>query len=207
MKRVVLVGDSISQCYQPYVIGELDGVAEVLGCHDWHIPPGHCTHVVLDRLDEWVIARQPDVVHINTGLHDVWRSVADGRLVHSFEKYVTEVRQILETLRRKSAAKIIWATTTPVFEQDQLDDSPNRIAIRHDKDIRRFNDASKEVAGELGVPVNDLYEIVEREGRRRFVMKEDGVHITDDGNRVLGRAVANVIKDVLLRPVCVTGTE
>lgn len=188
MKRAVLIGDSITQAYEPFVREKLGGTWEVLG-HGWTYPPGHVSHAVLARLDELVFDRHPDVVHLNTGLHDVMRSVATHRQNNPFEKYVIEVRQILERLKRESRARIIWATTTPVVDHRQLAKTPELEFVRFDSDIRELNAATKQIAASLGVEIDDLYDVVERGGRDRL-LNDDGAHFTEEGNRVLARAVS-----------------
>src|SRR5262245_50346095 len=73
--KVVLIGDSIRIGYAPRVVERLAGKAAVVSLPDNGGDSGN----VLAHLDDWVIREQPDVVHLNCGLHDLKRSRASGR--------------------------------------------------------------------------------------------------------------------------------
>ena len=75
MKKVICIGDSILMGYEPTVVKELEGWAEVWEMGDVQ---GGNTRNVLAHLDEWVIRRNPDIVHLNAGLHDLARDVGPG---------------------------------------------------------------------------------------------------------------------------------
>ena len=63
--KVVLIGDSIRMGYQP-LVAEKCGEAEVWG------PAVNGRHSLwaLDHFEEWVAAQEPDIVHVNFGIHD-----------------------------------------------------------------------------------------------------------------------------------------
>ena len=63
MTEGTLIGDSVCQSYHPYVQEELKGFANV-----W-VPGGGTSQIVLSHLDEWVISKKADVVHLNADLH------------------------------------------------------------------------------------------------------------------------------------------
>jgi hypothetical protein len=69
MKQIILIGDSIRMGYQPTVQQILADQAQVWG----PVENGGNSHNVLTHLDAWVIQRQPDIVHLNCGLHDIKR--------------------------------------------------------------------------------------------------------------------------------------
>src|ERR1051325_2358326 len=129
MKQVVLIGDSIRGGYQKVVIKELADVALV-----WS-PESNCRHTVevLVNLHPWILQRQPDLVHINCGLHDLKTIVYDGRdTIVPLEYYRHNVHQILRTLLAHTKAKVIWATTTPINERNA------RQAHAEVKDFARY---------------------------------------------------------------------
>ena len=73
--QVLLVGDSISIGYHETVVAVLSDVAEVI-----RIPANGGTSAnILEHLDEWIVAPQPDLIYLNCGLHDLARS-SDRRL-------------------------------------------------------------------------------------------------------------------------------
>ena len=93
------------------------------------------------------------------------------------------------------ARKVIWATTTPVNEAWHHAQKP---FDRFEADVMAYNAAASEIASQLGVPIDDLYGIVTAAGRDRLLLP-DGVHFTQDGYRLLGKAVADAIRHHLSR--------
>ena len=59
-------------------------------------------------------------------------------------------------------------------------------------DVEAYNVAARAVAEDIGVPINDLFAVVEREGKARLLI-QDGVHFTEEGSQLLGRVVAECI--------------
>ena len=189
MKQVVLIGDSIRMGYQQIVQSELAGEAEVWGPE----ANGGTSRNVLAHLDEWVISRQPDVVHLNCGLHDLRTEFGAGEPAVPLDEYGTNVALILRQIQEHTSARLIWATTTPVNEQWH---HRNKGFDRFETDVLAYNRRAQEVTAQLGVEVDDLYAIVTRAGRDS-VLVPDGVHFAGDGYTLLGRAVAEVIRSAL----------
>ena len=181
---VVLIGDSIRMGYQDHVISQLAGRAEV-----W-VPKenGGDSRNVLAHLDQWVLVRQPDVVHVNCGLHDLKRAFGAESAVPLAE-YERNVRQILQRLQRELNGTVVWVTTTPV---DETWHHQNKGFDRLEADVDAYNAAARAVAEDLGVPIDDLFDVVEREGKAQL-LTQDGVHFTEEGSQLLGRVVAECV--------------
>jgi lysophospholipase L1-like esterase len=186
MRRVVLIGDSIRMRYEGIVHAELQGVAEVWGPAE----NGEGSEKVLRHLDEWVLSRDPDIVHINCGLHDLKRPPGSDRSSVPIEQYRANVRTILEHIRKVTHSLLIWTTTTPVNE---LWHKQRKGFERAEGDVVLYNRAATEVAKELQVEIDDLYSVVMQAGRDRY-LNEDGVHFTPAGSYLLGKAVAGCIR-------------
>ena len=188
MKRIVCIGDSIHGGYVSTVISELAGWGEVLGIAD--AQGGH-TRNVLEHLREWAIEPDPDIVHINAGLHDMARDPGGPEHRVSIDEYGVNLRQIFSTLRSETNARILFALTTPVdlARQDAVDYGCKRT----EEDVVAYNAAARAAAAECEVPIDDLYQVIVDHGIGEM-LGEDGVHFTDDGSAVLGRAVADFIK-------------
>lgn len=181
---VVLIGDSIRMGYQDQVVNQLAGRAEV-----W-VPKenGGDSRNVLAHLDQWVFSRQPDLVHVNCGLHDLKRAFGAASEV-SLAEYEGNVRQILQRLQRELNGAVVWATTTPVDENWH---HQNKGFDRLEADVEAYNAAARAVAEDIGVPIDDLFAVVEREGKARL-LTQDGVHFTEEGSQLLGRAVVECV--------------
>ncbi len=186
MKRVVLIGDSIRMGYEPYVQRELAGLADVWGPKE----NGGTSANVLAHLAEWAVDRQPDLVHVNAGLHDLRTLDHDSpESVIPLARYREHVTQILRRLAAETEAVIIWATTTPVNA-----DHHHRAKDfdRSNEDVLAYNAAAIEIARGMDVAVNDLYAVV-ADGPDSPWLTDDGVHFTAEGSEALGKAVAKAI--------------
>ena len=189
MTNVILIGDSIRMGYEDTVRGELDGLAGVWGPEE----NGGNSRNVLAHLEEWVISRKPDIVHVNCGLHDISEAPGPAGVAVPLEEYEANVRQILSALKSETQAIVIWALTTPVNEKWH---HTNKPFDRVEANVASCNAAAKRVVEELGVPVDDLFGPVQEAGRDKLLMP-DGVHFTDQGYALLGKKVAEFLKPFL----------
>ena len=114
MKTVVLIGDSIRMGYESTVRSKLVSLAEVWTPAD----NGETSAKLLAHLDDWALSRQADIIHFNCGLHDIKREFDQTEAQVPLSDYAANVRSILTQLRDKTAAAIIWATSTPVSTSD-----------------------------------------------------------------------------------------
>lgn len=184
MKKIVLLGDSIRQ------IGYGTKVPEMLGT-DFSVwqPSDNCRFaeytmrgVMYDWKNEITGA---DVIHWNNGLWDVCDLVGDG----PFTPLVTYGEFMLRTLKvlRKTTDKIIFATTTPVTEQNPY--NSNKV-------IDEFNAYIVPKLMAEGVVINDLNALVSSD-IDRYIRKDDNIHLTDEGIDLCAAAVCEKIKSVL----------
>ena len=186
MKTVVLIGDSIRMGYENTVRQTLRGLAEVRSPED----NGGNSGNVLCHLEEWVTALRPHVVHVNCGLHDLKTEFGQTQRAVPLDEYSGNVKRILSLLKAGTDAVVLWASTTPVNETLH---HKNKPFDRFERDVAAYNSAAAEAAGELGVPINDLYSCINRIGPDRY-LTSDGVHFTQEGYELLGAAVAAFIK-------------
>ncbi len=186
MRSVILIGDSIRMGYEPLVREALAGGTQVRGPSE----NGGTSTNVLAHLDEWAVSRGADVVHVNCGLHDIKRERGAAGLATPLEEYRANVETILGRLLDASGARVVWATTTPVIEERH---NAVKDFDRLSADVAAYNRAGLDVARALGVEVNDLFDVVTR-GGPAGLLTDDGVHFTRAGYRLLGKAVAEVVR-------------
>ena len=188
MKKVVLIGDSIRLHYQPYVERALAGSAEVWG------PAENCemSSKIRDRLHEWVVDREPDVVHLNCGLHDLRYNPGSTSRQATHEEYAQNLEYILTTLAAETRSRVIWATITPINE---VRHRSHRFR-RYEADVAAYNTIANGVVNRFGVVVNDLYGTVNTAGADSL-LKQDGVHFTDEGCAFLARHVVAAVQSAL----------
>ncbi len=189
LPRVLLIGDSISIGYTIPTRKALEGVANV-----HRIPTnGSSTDAGVKNLDAWLATdgagKKWDVIHFNWGLHDLkhWK---DGKLalsgpqVNPVDQYEKNLRTIVAGLK-KTGAKLIFATTTPVPEG-----SDGRVA----KDEIAYNTVALRVMKDEGVAIDDLHAVVIA---KPSLQREKNVHFTEEGSKALAAQVATEIKKAL----------
>lgn len=181
LPRVLLIGDSISIGYTLPVRKLLDGKANV-----HRIPAnGGPTTNGLKNLDKWIGDGKWDVIHFNWGLHDL-RIARDKHQV-PLDEYEKNLKALLERLK-KTGAKLIWASTTPVPEGKL---SP----LRKPADVVTYNAAAKKIMEDSGTAIDDLYAFALP--RLKDIQRPANVHFTKAGSEVLAKEVAKVIEGAL----------
>jgi len=186
--KVLVVGDSISMGYTPYVVERLAGKAEVL--HNAG-NAGDSNHIVAN-LAEWLAEVPAEVIHFNCGLHDI---KLDRRLrTHQvpLDTYQANLREILRQLRTTNA-KLIWATTTPVVEPRH---QASRDFDRLNRDVDGYNAAAGAIMDRAGIAINDLHGAIVSAGADELIC-DDGVHMTEQGSRMLGALVTDRVRQFL----------
>ena len=189
MRDTILLGDSIRIGYQEKVRERLAGRASVWAPVE---ATGNSDNVRA-RLDEWVLSRRADVVHVNCGLHDIKKPFDTGIAAVPLDRYTGNVRSILTRLRAEAEATVVWALTTPVNHEWH---HHTKRADRFEADVVAYNAAASEICRELDVAVNDLFSLVNSAGRDDLLLP-DGVHFKPEGYALLGGAVAECIGRVL----------
>jgi acyl-CoA thioesterase-1 len=190
LPRVLIIGDSISIGYTLPTRELLKGAANV-----HRIPVnGSSTDAGLKNLDAWLATggadKKWDVIHFNWGLHDLkhWK---DGKMdptgpqVNALDAYEKNLREIVARLK-KTGAKLIFATTTPVPEG-----SAGRVA----GDDVKYNEAAVRVMKSEGVAIDDLHALAA--AKLAEIQRPQNVHFTDAGSKVLAEQVAASIKTAL----------
>ncbi|CAN5488938.1 SGNH/GDSL hydrolase family protein [soil metagenome] len=191
MKKIVLIGDSIRLGYAPTVRDELHSIAEV-----WAPEPNsqHSVNVIL-HFNEWVLKTAPDIVHMNAGLWDIRKVLPnDTANVVPLARYRENVALLLRLARENSKAKFIWATMTPI-DQEQCITAHAAIGLirRVATDVALYNAAAVEECRAAGVEVNDLHQFV-LDHNPAAIRTADGVHYTPEGYALLGKQVAAVVR-------------
>lgn len=194
--RVLILGDSISMGYGPFVINTLFDEAIVKR------PGENCegtTHGV-KKIDQWlkIAGGRWDVIWFNFGLHDLKHvNSATGNNSNNPddphqaapEQYERQLREIVAALKT-TGAELVFATTTPVPEGRVR---PHRDAA----DVPLYNDVARRVMAENGVAVHDLYAFAHP--RLDEIQKPVNVHFTAAGSRDLAGQVVDRIRAVLAK--------
>ncbi len=189
MARVMLIGDSIRNSYQPLVTETLtpDG-HEVWGA------PGNSqfTLYTLASLGTWLGQfENPDVIHWNNGLHDIGHNPSRAPIQMPLDVYAGNLR-FIGRLLLDSGARVVFASSTPVHPERPFRD--DQWSWRNEE-IDAYNDAARVVMAELEIPVNELQGIVAADVDR--FLSDDQLHLSEDGKQACAEAVCRVIRDQL----------
>jgi hypothetical protein len=205
LPRVLILGDSISIGYTPYVQQQLAGKAVV------ERPSVNCQYSAygLSKLNTWLGSGQWDVIHFNWGIWDT-HLMSNGAILsatqeprvqpdveHGFvydangfvdpgrttyvrcipEQYRANLSQILDRLEQTNA-RLVFATTTQLVCR-----CPENLVL-----VDTYNKVAKELMAERGIAINDLNQLVATQGQAWY--SSDGCHFTSTGYQNLATQAA-----------------
>lgn len=193
--RVLIIGDSISLGYTPFVQEALQGKAKVV--HN----PGNAQHTGtgLERLEDWLGDEPWDVIHFNWGLWDLCyrhpdattpgnRDKVEGTLTYTPDAYADNLQKLVQRLRW-TRADLIWASTTPV---------PDREPGRYPGSAQIYNARARDIMESVDIPINDLHGHISPDFDALAIRPGD-VHFSREGSRALATQVAREIEAALKR--------
>ena len=167
LPRILLIGDSICNGYQPFVNNELKGIAYM----SFYVT----SKCVTDRsyikeltyvLDEYDYA----IIHFNNGLH----SLDTDRTA-----WETALREVLKTLIEKGkGARIVWASSTPLKD--------TALTAK----AKELNAIAARVMREKGIPTDDLFALMDPQNRS---MWSDMYHYNEAARKMQARQVAESV--------------
>lgn len=179
LARVLLIGDSISIGYTLPVRKMLEGKANV---HRIPVNAAHTRNGVA-KLAEWLGSGEWDVIHFNFGLHDL-RRMEDGQRQVPLEEYERNLETMAAALK-KTGAKLIFATTTPVPEGKL---NPPRVP----DDVPLYHEAALRVMKKHKIAIDDLYGFAL--ARLKEIQRPENVHFTDAGSEALAGQVVRSLQ-------------
>jgi acyl-CoA thioesterase-1 len=183
---VLLMGNSISIGYTPYVREALAGKANV-----YRLPEnGRDVPKALKELPKWLAGDGWEVIHFNWGLHDL-KYLKDGKLDMEGEQNISpeRYRELLNQLvleLRKTKAQLIWATTSYIPEGSQG-------RVRGDE--VRYNEIAAEVMAQYpDILIDDQYSLTAAHLQEQ---QPRNVHFLPEGMKRQGEQVAAKIEAAL----------
>ncbi|HOL21404.1 MAG TPA: SGNH/GDSL hydrolase family protein [bacterium] len=179
MKKIYVVGDSISIHYGPYLENYLKDFAFYSRKEDKDDPElganGGDSSAVLRFLEQKLNSGgiDADIILINCGLHDIKTDPATGKKQVPPEQYRKNLYEILSVIRKLKAMPV-WIRTTPCDERIH-----NREGIsfyRFSSDVKEYNGIADEIMQKNNVPVIDLYTFTLNSGKDLYC---DHVHFNE----------------------------
>lgn len=179
--RVLLIGDSITDGYRPYV-------QELLGeraCVDMLATSNGADNPALQREIDYVLGVYGfsyRVIHFNNGLHASHLDAA---------QYSAHLAEIVGDIRVKAPdAKLILALSTPVTQVGKPDLPDPVMSVK----VAERNREAASLAARESLAVDDLYTLMQGKSDCRL---DDGYHYKEDGRKLQAGAVADAIGRLL----------
>lgn len=166
MKKLYVIGDSISIQYGPYLQQALQGVMHyarkegeteaLLNLDNPQGANGGDSSMVLAFLQG--MAQQgkidADLLLVNCGLHDIKTNPQTGQRQVSFERYAENLRAIVDLVAPMQPS-LVWIRTTPCDER--VHNQPHMAFHRFAADCDAYNKVADAIMRSAGIPIIDLH--------------------------------------------------
>jgi isoamyl acetate esterase len=135
------------------------------------------------RMEDDVLAKDPQVVVIYVGINDVWHKTSHGTGtdIDKYEKFYVAI------IKKLQARNIKVAVCTPTVIGEKKDD-----ANPQDKDLNAYSDVIRRLSATFNCTLIDLrkafaaYEQANnKDNRESGLLTTDRVHLTDAGNQLV----------------------
>lgn len=146
---------------------------------------------LLARLDQDVIARDPQWLTVSIGINDLWHHLIPGHHGVSVSDFRAGYEELLSRLKTGTRARIFLMTTTAIGED--LDNEPNRRLAEYNAVIRDL--AARE--GHALIDLNRAFHEAIRRGRAFnpvYHLTYDGVHPTPAGHQLIATQVLKALE-------------
>ncbi len=201
LPNVLILGDSISLGYTPFVREALHGKANVYRAMNKNgKDPDNCgnTKMGLKSLDRWLGDTKWDVIHFNWGLWDINRRIPHnqdntgvrdrekGTISFTPDEYAENLEKIVQRLE-KTGAKLIWGSTSLV---------PAGEGGRAVGDEIQYNAVAAEVMKKHNIPIDDIHALTAKLDAKDFAGPGD-VHYKGEGSKKIAKQVVEMIEKAL----------
>jgi lysophospholipase L1-like esterase len=207
--NVLLIGDSISIGYTPFVQELLNGKARVFRPMKEDGSPENCAGTTngIKNIDRWIKSADPglalpengikwDVIHFNFGLHDIkhvdpitGENSQNPRHPQQANRrqYKKNLEVIVEKLKATGAI-LIFATTTPY---------PDTVEgpLRKPGMPQKYNRTAVKIMNKNGIMINNLHDFMVP--RIAEMQRPGNVHFKPEGSFALAQKVVERINEAL----------
>ena len=205
LPNILILGDSISIGYTPFVKEMLAGKANVYRPILENGEPENCegTTKGVQNIDRWLTksgvgnsAKQWDIIHFNFGLHDIKHvdpvtgensNNPKDPLQAGLKQYKRNMQIMVEKLKL-SGARLIFGTTTPY--PDDVEG-----VLRDPGMPLKYNRAAIKIMNRQNIVINDLYNFMLP--RMNELQLPKNVHFKPEGYRALAGKVVERINEIL----------
>jgi lysophospholipase L1-like esterase len=197
-KRIVFFGDSITQqgvkpngfitLMQQQLASQQNDKYELVGAG----VSGNKVYDLYLRVEDDVLAKQPDIVVIYIGVNDVWHKsrTGTGTDLDKFGKFYDAL------VNKFNKAGIKTVVCTPAVIGEKTDHTNEQ-----DGDMNKYSQWIRDFAAKNNLPLIDLRKIFldynlanNKENKESGILTTDRVHLNDKGNEVVATEVWKVLK-------------
>ncbi|WP_430934675.1 GDSL-type esterase/lipase family protein [Saccharicrinis sp. 156] len=198
LPNVLILGDSISIGYTPFVRDMLKGKANVYRPLYPNGKAENCegTTKGKEMMEEWLSANKWDIIHFNFGLHDLKHvdektgknsTNPDDPQQAGLKTYKKNLKEIVEKLN-VTGATLVFATTTP------FPDKPKGPLRRADQP-KKYNKVALKIMKKYDIRINNLHDFVLP--RMEELQLPSNVHFKKAGSEALAKQVVKHIEELL----------
>ena len=199
-QKVIFFGDTITQAgVQPggYIM-RIDSMCTAAGLKESYdfIGAGISGNKIYDlylRIEDDVLAKNPDMVLIYVGVNDVWHKATSGTGTDA-DKFTKFYQAVIKKLKDKNI-KVVLCTPAAIGEKTDFSNS-------QDGDLNEYSKIIRGLKEKNGLPVVDLrktfleYNLKNNpENKDRGILTTDRVHLNAKGNQLVADEMWKLIKN------------
>lgn len=193
--RVVFFGDSITQAgVNPG--GYIDRLKKMLPAEQFELMGagigGNKIYDLFLRMDDDVLAKQPDVVIVWVGVNDVWHKSSFGTGTDP-DKFVKFYEAVVKKLQAANA-KVMLCTPAAIGEKTDFSN-------QQDGDLNQYSQLIRDLAKRQNIPLIDLrkafleYNLKHNpENKEKGILTTDRVHLNEAGNQLVAEQMQKALQ-------------
>jgi hypothetical protein len=138
-----------------------------------------------DNLKNFLAESGPwDIVHFNNGIH-----MFAGAKPGDEKPYAEQLKKVVATIR-ESGAVCLFANSTGTVADNTIAKSPHYLT-----NCKAFNAAAEAVMRELGVPVTDIYGMIQP--RIKELISGDLIHTNAEADQMMAELIAKRLTETI----------
>ncbi len=145
---------------------------------------------LVNRLDNDVIAHQPDIVTVLIGVNDSWRRF-DMNDPTTAEQFRENYETVLKRIKTETKAKIIMLEPFLMYGMGR---DEYRIDLNEKIDVTRL--LAKKYA-DFYIPLDGMIAAASVEYEDATVLSADGIHLADEGKKLVAWHLLQVLYDLV----------
>ncbi|GAB3804205.1 GDSL-type esterase/lipase family protein [Spirosoma humi] len=195
--RVVFFGDSITQAgVNPG--GYIDRLKKMLPAEQFELLGagigGNKIYDLFLRMDDDVLAKQPDVVIVWVGVNDVWHKASYGTGTDP-DKFVKFYEAVIRKLQAANA-KVMLCTPAAIGEKTDFSN-------QQDGDLNQYSQLIRDLAKRQNIPLIDLrkafleYNLKNNpDNKEKGILTTDRVHLNEAGNQLVAEQMQKALQSM-----------